>query len=576
MSTLNGTATFDYLAGTSEFETIQGFDGNDIIYGQTGDDVIGGDAGKDKLNGGQGNDTIFSGAEDDIVWGAKGNDLIVGGEGNDTLYGNEGRNTLVGGAGSDIFVVVKKQTSSQRLSEADIVSDFSPGLDSIRLINGLTYDDLNIFQGTGNNQGDTIIQDKLTGQYLAVLSGVNSSTLTRDNFVSFTSGKIVADWNKTLLDAVRTGSTPPPVAARNMAIVHCAIYNAVNSIYKTHKSYNSEINAPAGASAEAASAVAAHNVLVGLYPAQKEKFDAVLATSLASIAEGKAKQDGILVGQTAANEMLALRREDGASKTVTYTPKDEAGKWQPTPPAFAASLLPQWPEVTPFCMTNGSQFQPEGPPALESDEYAEELNLVKEIGKRDSQVRTAEQTEIAKFWADGAGTFTPPGHWNQIAQQVSTLADSSLEETARLFALLDMALADAGIVAWDCKYKYELWRPVTAIQKADQDGNADTVADTEWQPLLTTPPFSEYVSGHSTFSGAADAILTAFYGPDFGFGDFGDPGLNQLRTFNSFSEAAEEAGLSRIYGGIHFPSANEDGLMAGRNLGNYVIQDFLT
>ena len=443
------------------------------------------------------------------------------------------------------------------------------------MLDGLTFEDLNIQQGTDANSNSTVIQDKLTGEYLAVLPGVNSSSINRDNFTTHLSGNPVTEWNGTMLDAVRTANTAPPVASRNMAIVHAAIYDSVNSISKKYSPYRVSIDAPAGASAEAATAAAAHRTLVSLYPAQASKFDAALQSSLAKIPDGKSKQDGIALGQQVADQIITLRSTDGANKTVTYTPKTDPGSWVPTPPAFAAALLPQWPDVTPFAMTSGSQFRPSGPPALNSAKYAQEFNEVKEIGKIDSLTRTADQTAIAKFWANGGGTFTPPGHWNQIAAEASALAGTSLEDSARLFALLNIAEADAAITSWDAKYKYELWRPVTAIRQADKDNNPNTTVDSLWTPLIPTPPFSEYTSGHSTFSGAADVVMSSVFGSDFGFADKGDKSVNSIRTFENFAQAADESGMSRLYGGIHFMTANVDGLSSGRNLGNYVVQNFL-
>ena len=298
-------------------------------------------------------------------------------------------------------------------------------------------------------------------------------------------------------------------------------------------------------------------------------------STLAKIPDGKAKTDGIALGQEVADQIISWRSTDGADKTVTYQGKTDPGSWIPTPAAFGTPLLPQWPDVTPFAMTSASQFRPPGPPALDSAKYAEEVNLVKEIGKIDSLTRTPDQSAIAKFWANGAGTFTPPGHWNQIAQEASALAGTSLEDSARLFALLNIASADAAISCWDAKYDYDLWRPMTAIVQADRDNNPNTTVDPQWMPLITNPPFPEYTSGHSTFSGAADAVMNSVLGSDFGFADRGDNSINSLRTYQNFSEAADESGMSRLYGGIHFMSSNMDGLSSGRSLGNYVVQNFL-
>jgi hypothetical protein len=226
-------------------------------------------------------------------------------------------------------------------------------------------------------------------------------------------------------------------------------------------------------------------------------------------------------------------------------------------------------------MTSGGQFRPLSPPGLDSDRWASDYNLTKELGSATSMIRTMEQTAIARFWADGAGTVTPPGHWNVIAQDIAEQQGTTLEENARLFALLNIAEADAGIVSWDCKYQFEFWRPITAIVNGDLDPRADTEEDPEWTPLLVTPPFPEYTSGHSTFSSAAAAVLAGFFGSDdvaFTTESEDLPGV--VRSFTSFSGAANEAGMSRIYGGIHFPSANEAGLSSGAALGAYVSANF--
>jgi hypothetical protein len=297
-----------------------------------------------------------------------------------------------------------------------------------------------------------------------------------------------------------------------MAITQTAVFDAINSITGTYKNYHFTGTAPTIVSAEAAAVSAAHQVLINLYPGQKSYFDNALTASLAEITDGTAEDNGVTFGRTVADDILTLRSADGSSNTITYTPGTNAGQWQPTSPGFAPALLPQWGQVTPFALTSGDKFRPDGTPALNSAEYTTEFNQVKDLGSKNSTNRTAEQSQIAKFWADGSGTFTPPGHWNQIAQNVAATKGNSLVDNARVFALLNISLADAGIAAWDAKYTYNFWRPITAIQNADSDGNANTIADASWTPLLTTPPFPEYVSGHSTFSGAAETILTGLLG----------------------------------------------------------------
>jgi hypothetical protein len=413
---------------------------------------------------------------------------------------------------------------------------------------------------------------------LADIDGENAITESNENNlvstrVSATGTDVILDWNATLLNSVATDKTAPPLAARNMAIVHTGIYAAVSVTDQLPSDYIDAV-APEGVSQRATVAAAAHRLLVNLYPTQTETFNEQLGLSLAEVPDGQAENYGVALGQFAADLTLAWRSNDGASNAVCYTPGTEPGDWQPTPPGFLPALLPQWSDVTPFAITSSSQFRPDGPPALDSAEYAGEFNQVKELGSLNSTTRTAEQTEVAQFWADGSGSFTPPGHWNQIAESVSLAQKNTLSENARLFALLNIAEADAGIVAWDAKYEYNFWRPITAIRQADTDGNPDTLADPTWNPLLVTPHFPEYISGHSTFSGAADAVLTSFFGDiSFTNSSAGLPGVT--RSFDSFTQAADEAGSSRIYGGIHFQSANEDGLTAGRALGNYVTKIFL-
>jgi membrane-associated phospholipid phosphatase len=390
-------------------------------------------------------------------------------------------------------------------------------------------------------------------------------------------GDVVIQWNRILLDAIRVDGTAPPPAARNMAIVQLAVFDAVNAIDRAYTPYLFSKPAPPGASPEAAAAVAAHDTLSTLYPAQKATFDAALASSLAAIPDGPAEHKGVVVGKLAARAILAARADDGSGATVTYTPGTGPGVWQPTPPGYAASQFPQWPDVTPFALTSGSQFRPGPPPALTSAEYAAAFNEVKDLGGVDSTARTPEQTQIALFWADNTGTATPPGHWNMIAEQVSLDHHLSVDQNVRLFALLDVALADAGIAAWDAKYAYNFWRPVTAIRNADSDGNPATAPDPTWAPLLATPAFPSYVSGHSTFSATAAAVLAAFFGTDdVHFTTTSDALPGVTRSFDSFSAAAEEAGQSRIYGGIHYQFDNQAGLALGQELGTYVFQHFLT
>jgi hypothetical protein len=408
----------------------------------------------------------------------------------------------------------------------------------------------------------------------------------------FAAADVVTNWNSVALDAIRVSNTTPPMAARNLAILHASIYDAVNGIRGTYKPYFVTGMAPGDTSMEAASAAAAYRVLVTLYPSLQSQFQRHYEETVSRIQNGAAKIRGIQWGDSVALVILQWRSGDGSSKFVTYTPGTEPGQWRPTV-SFGGivrpALLPQWGSVQPFALVSGSQFRPPPPPPLNSVQYASEVNMVKALGDINSLTRTQEQTESANFWGYGPGTATPPGHWNQIAQAVvkdrddqdvdelHTSRRNTIERNARLFALINIAMADAAIVSWDSKYVYNLWRPITAIQEADTDGNEATEPDRNWTPLLETPPFPEYTSGHSTLSGAAAVVLASFFGSDrmrFSVGSDDLPGV--FRSYRSFSEAAFESGLSRIYGGIHFMSANVHGLSTGAATGIYVAWNFLT
>ncbi len=379
---------------------------------------------------------------------------------------------------------------------------------------------------------------------------------------------VVTEWNNAALDAIRAGHSPPPIASRSLAILHVSIYDAVNGIDRTHEPYLVQSFAPAGASREAAASAAAHEALVNLFPANASSFDALHAAILAGIPNGPQKIAGIVWGEFVANQILAARANDGSDAIVPPPSGSGPGVWVPTPPAFLPYLLPQWGFVMPFAMSSSSQFRPPGPPSLDSQRYATDYEEVKELGALLGSTRTEEQTQIALFWADGAGTETPPGHWNSIAQIIADGRPSTLEQNARLFALLNIAMADAAICAWDAKYEFHFWRPVTAIAYAEPELN--------WMSFIVTPPFPDYVSGHSTFSGAAATVLALFYGTEdlpFTIGSDFLPGV--YRSFPTCLDAAEEAAVSRLYGGIHFRSANEDGLQAGISIGEWTGSHYL-
>jgi hypothetical protein len=408
---------------------------------------------------------------------------------------------------------------------------------------------------------NTLFKSTLLIAYIATINLVSSIGIPAN-------ADVVTDWNNAALDAIRTGNTPPPIASRALAILHTSIYDAVNGIDRRHEAYLVPSAVPASASREAAASAAAHGALVNLFPASTSSFNALHTAILATIPNGPHKTAGIVWGEFVANQILAARANDGSSAVVPPPGGSGPGVWIPTPPAFLPYLLPQWGFVAPFGMNSSSQFRPPGPPSLDSQQYAEDYNEVKELGAAVGSTRTEDQTEIALFWADGAGTETPPGHWNSIAQIIGAAQGTTLEENARLFALLNIAMADAAICSWDAKYTYHFWRPVTAIAFAEPQLN--------WMSFIVTPPFPDYTSGHSTFSAAAATVLPLFLGTEdlpFTTGSDFLPGV--FRSFSTCEDAAEEAALSRIYGGIHFRTASEDGLQAGTSIGEWTFVHYL-
>lgn len=384
---------------------------------------------------------------------------------------------------------------------------------------------------------------------------------------------VVLDWNNQTLAAIQRDGSSPLIASRILAMASLAVFDAVSAFDGAPGFYVS-LPVPVGASLIAAVAGATERILTHEYPTQEAILTSQLLVTLASVPDGQSETDGLNFGRAVADAILAIREQDGSRNFETYIPGTGPGKWQPTAPMVLPAVGAHWAGVTPFVIADPNDFLPDGPPALDSAEWSAEFNQVKELGAADSLTRTADQTQIARFWSDGQGTYTPPGHWNEIAQQVAITAGNSTAANARMFAMLNLAMMDAGIVAFDAKFEYEFWRPITAIQQADTDGNAATIVDIDWQPLLSTPAFPEYLSGHSTFSGAAAEVLTSLFGDGVPFSSMSIGLPNVTRNYTGFEQAAEEAGLSRIYGGIHFLSADLDGLATGQAVGTSVIEAF--
>jgi hypothetical protein len=387
-------------------------------------------------------------------------------------------------------------------------------------------------------------------------------------------GQPVIDWNQVLLSIVNTpGAQPANVQpTRNFAIVHAAIYDAVDAIDRTHEPYLISVRAPRSASETAAADAAAHTALLGLYPAQQSTLDAAYAAELAKVADGPAEAQGIRVGEQVATDLLAIRANDGSNVTPPpFVAGASPGDYRPTPPNFPTPVFTTWGQVTPFVVDRGDRFRPSPPPALTSDAYAASMNDVESLGSASSTTRTAEQTEIGRFWNPPIQNF-----WNQIAQTVALAHHSDLPTTARLFAALNLSIADSVIAFYDAKYTYRLWRPVTAIRLADGDGNPNTIADPNWLPLAgNTAADPSYPGAHSTVSAAGADVLAGFYADEQRFAVTSPALPDVTRSFTSFSEAAEEAGLSRIYAGQHFRFDHVAGEKLGHDIARFALGNAL-
>lgn len=386
-------------------------------------------------------------------------------------------------------------------------------------------------------------------------------------------GNMVLDWIGNALEAIRMDASAPNVASRSLAMESLAVFDALNAVNGA-PGYAITFTAAAGSSAEAAVAAAAHTILTYLYPTQKAALDAKYVASLAEITDGAAEDNGVAAGMEVAERLIAQRQSDGWQDLVTEVGGEAVGQWRPTGPMYSIAESPQWATLDTFSLISPDQFRADPVPSLTSAEYAAALNEVKSLGAGNSTTRTAEQTQIARFWADGLGTFTPPGHWNAIAADAAKAAGGSLSADARLFAQLNVAAADAAIAGWDTKYTFVTWRPETAIQEGNSIGNAGITGDESWTPLLITPNHPEYVSGHSTFSAAAAEILKATFGADYAFSTTSQSLPGVVRSFTSFDQAVDEAGRSRIYGGIHFEFSNQAGQELGTQVGQWVLRSF--
>lgn len=406
--------------------------------------------------------------------------------------------------------------------------------------------------------------------FVILLSAQVSASAFNHNTPAFQED-VILQWNRVLMETVLTPGQHPGtiMQVRSYSMMHAAMFDAVNSIEGSHTAYLIDVPGTPNASIEAAAAQAAHDVLVGLYPTRVAVFDAELALSLQGIEDYRAQQ-GIRVGQIVAERMLATRANDGWTITPpAYSLPATPGNWQPT---GTAATFTHYPNVMPFAITSGTQFAPNPPPALTSAQYAADLNEVKELGSATSATRTADQTQVARLWAN---VNTPTNFllvWNNVARTVSVARGLTTAQKARLFALTNIALHDALQTTFASKFQHGLWRPITAIRRADEDNNAATTADPSWSSLIAAPPYPSYAGNMAAIGTSQATILALFFGRDditFQHTWVGAGGAT--RSYAGFNAMANEQERARVYGGIHFTFDNVAGQSVGRAVGNYVF-----
>ena len=394
----------------------------------------------------------------------------------------------------------------------------------------------------------------------------------------------VADWNLIAMQRIAEANPahPPPVTFIDMAIVQAAIYDAVQAIERHYKPYHVEIEGASGSPA-AATAKAARDVLVNLFPDQTPTIDNIYNQYLKDHSLSPA-DPGVAVGATAAAGIIALRANDGRFPPgqMPFVGGSNPGEWRPTdsfigtppaPPPFSPMAARWVANVAPFALKSGDQFRAGPPPPLTSHNYTRDYNEVKAMGARFNSSRTDEQTDLALFWASNYVAL-----WNRALRDIAEAQNLNIGDSARLFALVNLAMADAIVTAWDSKVAYVSWRPLTAIRSGNDDTNPDTVGDSEWQPLINNPNYPDHTSGANNNSGAATRMLELFFGTNemsFIVKTTNAAAIQQTRTYSRFSDAAQDVVDARIYEGIHFRFADEDARKQGRHVAQWVFDHFL-
>jgi hypothetical protein len=385
----------------------------------------------------------------------------------------------------------------------------------------------------------------------------------------------VTDWNEIAAAAVASGR-PGPIGQTDLALVQVAVHDAIQAYEQRFEPYFAEVK-PKGRKAAAAVA-AAHGVLVGFYPSQAATLDATYATYLAD--NGLTDNEGLAVGEEVAALILPLRRLDPNPLPAPFTGGTEIGQWRPTesnfpspPPTLAPMAVPWMASFDPFTLTGPARFRAPPPPEVTSGVYTADYNEVKAKGALTNSTRTAEQTDIAYFWTDNFAV-----QWNRAIREIVLKRVPQIGDRARLFALANLAGADALITAWDSKKHYFFWRPVTAIRNGEFDGNPDTAGDGEWQSLVNNPNYPDYTSGANNITGAMSRTLALFFGTDnmtFQLTSLAPLAVKKSRTYGSFSAAAQQCVNARVYLGIHFRFADKAARKQGERVAEFVHDHFL-
>jgi hypothetical protein len=379
---------------------------------------------------------------------------------------------------------------------------------------------------------------------------------------------VITDWNQAAMDVMKAVNVAGNPWTRTLAIMHVSMSDAVNAVQNRYARFTPDVPATTNASAVAAAASAAREILMRQYPGQKARIDAAFAATLENVPDDAARAAGIALGEKVAAIVYADRQNDATNVPDTYRPMTQPGVWVPTTPP----LFPQYATAKPWGLTSASQFRPGPPPALSSPLYARDYNETKEFGGAKSVKRTDAQSDAVRFWTQA--NLGPA--WYQAATQVSAQKGLNLVDNARLFALLSMGLANCFIIDWDAKFHYNFWRPITAIRNGDQDGNDATERDAGWLPLNATPMHPEYPSQAGINAGAARGILEAVFGTEpaaFTATDVVDARLS--RHFASFKQMADEHKEVRIWGGIHFRNSLDVGDDMGRKIADHLVANYM-